>query len=133
MKKLAVILLIPLFLIGCSNEPTIQVSGIAADEAKRSEIENLIRDTEDVYTGTAIMVEDDLLVAIQVNPWLGFKEQKVEKRLQKEIEETYPDMNVLVSSDFKMHWETQKLLEEDDEKKATDEVKKLKDLAKEET
>lgn len=42
-------------------------------------------------------------------------------------------MNVLVSSDFKMHWETQKLLEEEDEKKVTDEVKKLKDLAKEET
>lgn len=83
--------------------------------------------------GTAIMVEDELLIAIQVKPWLGFKEQKVEKRLQKEIEEKYPDLNVLVSSDYKMHWETQKLLEEQDEKKVTDELKKLKELAKEET
>ena len=133
MKKLAVIFLIPLFLIGCSNEPIIQVSGIASDEAEKADIENLIRNTEDVYTGTAIMVEDELLIAIQVNPWLGFKEQKVEKKLQKEIEEKYPDLNVVVSSDFKMHWETQKLLEEEDEKKLTDEVKKLKDLEKEET
>ncbi|WP_168193805.1 YhcN/YlaJ family sporulation lipoprotein [Lysinibacillus sp. SGAir0095] len=133
MKKLVLLCFIPLFLIGCSNEQTIQVSGVATDEEKRTEIEDLIRNMEDVYTGTAIMVEDEVLVAIQVKPWLGFKEQKVEKKLQKEIEEKYPDLNVVVSSDFKMHWETQKLLEEEDEKKVTDEVKKLKDLAKEET
>lgn len=127
------LLLIPLFLIGCSNEQTIQVSGIATDDEEKAGIEDVIRSDKDVYMGTAIMVEDELLIAIQVKPWLGFKEQKVEKRLQKEIEEKYPDLNVLVSSDYKMHWETQKLLEEQDEKKVTDELKKLKELAKEET
>ena len=127
------LLLIPLFLIGCSNEQTVQVAGVSTDEEKRAEIENLIQNTKDVYTGTAIMVEDELLLAIQVKPWLGFKEQKVEKKLQKELEEKYPDLNVLVSSDYKMHWETQKLLDEKDEKKVEDEVKFLKDLAKEET
>jgi len=120
-------------LIGCSNEQTIEVSGIAADEGTKVEIEDMIRNTEEVQTGTAILVDDELLVAIQVNPLLGYKEQKIEKRLQKEIEEKYPDLDVLVSSDFKMHWETQKLLKEDDEKKVTDEMKKLKSLAKEET
>jgi len=128
-----VLFLIPLFLIGCSNEQTIQVSGIATDDEEKAGIEDVIRSDKDVYMGTAIMVEDELLIAIQVKPWLGFKEQKVEKRLQKEIEEKYPDLNVLVSSDYKMHWETQKLLEEQDEKKVTDELKKLKELAKEET
>lgn len=133
MKKLAALSLIPLFLIGCSNEQTIQVSGIATNEEEKAGIEDMMRSTEEVYTGTAIMVEDELLIAIQVKPWLGFKEQKVEKKLQKEIEEKYPDLNVVVSSDYKMHWETQKLLEEQDEKKVADEVKQLKDLAKEET
>jgi len=133
LKKLVALLLIPLFLIGCSNEQTVQVAGVSTDEEKRAEIENLIQNTKDVYTGTAIMVEDELLLAIQVKPWLGFKEQKVEKKLQKELEEKYPDLNVLVSSDYKMHWETQKLLDEKDEKKVEDEVKFLKDLAKEET
>jgi len=133
LKKLAGLFLIPLFLIGCSNEQTIEVSGIAADEGTKVEIEDMIRNTEEVQTGTAILVDDELLVAIQVNPLLGYKEQKIEKRLQKEIEEKYPDLDVLVSSDFKMHWETQKLLKEDDEKKVTDEMKKLKSLAKEET
>ncbi len=133
MKKLAALLLLPLFLIGCSNEKTIQVSGIATDEEEKAGIEEMMQDTEDLYAGTAIMVEDDLLIAIQVKPWLGFKEQKVEKKLQKDIEEKYPDLNVLVSSDYKMHWETQKLIEEQDEKKVTDELKKLKELAKEET
>ncbi|MDN4492308.1 hypothetical protein [Ureibacillus aquaedulcis] len=133
MKKLAVLFLGPLFLIGCSNEQTIEISGVSADEEKRVEIEDIIRNSEEVYSGTAIMVDKELLVAIQVKPWLGFKERKVEKRLQKEIEEKYPDLKVLVSSDYKMHWETQKLLDEEDDKKLTKEVKKLKDLAKEET
>lgn len=133
MKKLASLLFVPFFLIGCSNEQTIQVTDLAADEEKRVEIEESIRNQEEIYSATAIFVKDELLVSIQVNPWLGFKEQKVEKRLQKEIEEKYPDLKVLVSSDYKLHWESQKLLEEEDEKKMADEIKKLKDLAKEET
>lgn len=133
MRKWVLTFFIPFFLVGCSNEQTIQVSDGTVDEEKRVAIEEMIRNTEEVYTGTAILIEDELLVAIQVKPWLGFKERKVEKRLQKEIEEKYPDLNVLVSTDFKMHWESQKLLEEKDEEKVTDKVKKLKDLAKEET
>ncbi len=125
--------LIPFFLIGCSNEQTIEVLNESRDEEKRAEVEEMIRKTEEVYTGTAIFVEDELLVAIQVKPWLGFKEQKIEKRLQKEIEEKYPDLNVVVSTDYKMHWETQKLLHEKDEKKISEKVDKLKSLAKEET
>lgn len=133
MKKLVLPLFVPFFLIGCSNEQTIQVTDLAADEEKRIEIEDAIRNKEEIYSANAIFVKDELLVSIQVDPWLGFKEQKVEKRLQKEIEEKYPDLNVLVSSDYKMYWESQKLLDEEDEKKMADEVKKLKDLAKEET
>ncbi|WP_158582904.1 YhcN/YlaJ family sporulation lipoprotein [Lysinibacillus yapensis] len=133
MKKFIIFFFVPFFLIGCSNEQIVKVSNNAADGEKREEIENLIRDTKEVYTGTAILAGDELLVAIQVNPWLGYKEQKVEKKLQKEIKEKYPDLHVLVSSDYKMHWESQKLLNEKDSKKLKDEVKKLKDLAKEET
>ena len=125
--------LIPFFLIGCSNEQTIQILNESGDEEKRAEVEEMIKNTEEVYTGTAIFVEDELLVAIQVKPWLGFKERKVEKRLQKEIEEKYPDLNVVVSTDYKMHWESQKLLEEEDQKKISEKVDKLKSLAKEET
>lgn len=124
---------IPFFLIGCSNEQTVQILDESGDEEKRAEVEKIIKNTEEVYTGTAIFIEDELLVAIQVKPWLGFKEQKVEKRLQKEIEEKYPDLNVEVSSDYKMHWEAQKLLKEKDQQKISEKVEKLKDLAKEET
>lgn len=125
--------LIPFFLIGCSNEQKVQVLNESGDEERRAEVEEMIKNTEEVYTGTAIFVEDELLVAIQVKPWLGFKERKVEKRLQKEIEEKYPDLNVVVSTDYKMHWESQKLLEEEDQKKISEKVDKLKSLAKEET
>lgn len=128
-----IIFFIPIFLFGCSNEKTIKVLDMSEDEEKRIEVEEMMKNTEEVYNGTAILVDEELLVAIQVKPWLGYKEQKVEKKLQKQLEEQYPNLKILVSSDFKMYWESQKLLEEKDQQKVNKEVKSLKKLAKEET
>ena len=132
-KKLVSILFVPFLLFGCSNEQSIQTADASIDEKNRLDIEDMIKNKKEVYTGTILLVDNELLVAIQVNPWIGFKEQKIEKRLQKEIEEKYPDLNVLVSTDYKMLWESQKLLNEEDNQKILDEMKSLKKLAKEET
>lgn len=133
MKKLAFVLFVPFLLFGCSKEQSIQTADASIDEKDRLEIEDMVKSKKEVYSGTVILVDNELLVAIQVNPWIGFKEQKVEKRLQKEIEEKYPDLDVVVSSDYKILWESEKLLKEEDEQKVSDEMKKLKELAKEET
>ena len=133
LKKLVFSLFVPILLFGCSNEQTIEVAEVSMDEKNRYDIEEMVKSTDEVYSSTVILIDNELLIAIQVKPWIGFKEQKVEKRLQKKIEEKYPDLNVVVSSDYKLLWESQKLIDEQDTKKITDEVKKLKKLAKEET
>lgn len=131
LKKLTITFCLFFLLAGCSNDKEIDVYA-QTDEDKNS-LQKTLNDTKEVYIGNAIFVDDELLVAVQVNPWIGFKERKIEKKLQKKLKKQYPNVNVLVSTDYKMYWETNQLLEEKDKKKISKEVKKLKDLAKEET
>ncbi|RUL54281.1 hypothetical protein EK386_07180 [Lysinibacillus antri] len=132
MKKMVVaIFLIPVFLIGCNQEQTIEVKD--SNEEQSETVKEVIRNSDEIYTGNAIFIEDQLLVAVQAKPWLDYKKRKIEKKLQKEVEEQFPDLEVLVSADYKLYWETQKLLDEGDEQKVSEEVEKLKKLAKEET
>ncbi|WP_246027611.1 MULTISPECIES: YhcN/YlaJ family sporulation lipoprotein [Lysinibacillus] len=125
------IFLIPVFLIGCNQEQTIEVKD--SNEEQSETVKEVIRNSDEIYTGNAIFIEDQLLVAVQAKPWLDYKKRKIEKKLQKEVEEQFPDLEVLVSADYKLYWETQKLLDEGDEQKVSEEVEKLKKLAKEET
>lgn len=132
MKKLIIVFsCLTFFLTACSSDQQIEI--YTQSEEEKQSLEDTLKNTEGIVAGTAIFVEDELLVAIQVNPWLGFKERKVEKKLQKELEEQYPNLNVLVSTDYKLFWESNQLLDEEKKEKLGEEVKKLKDLAKEET
>ncbi|MFJ8234574.1 hypothetical protein ACIQ34_02380 [Ureibacillus sp. NPDC094379] len=136
MKKMALtFFFVPFFLVGCSsaNEQTIRIYNESEVGGVRADVEGIIAETEEVYNGIAVFVEDELLVSLQVKPWLAFKKQKIEERIQKQFDDQYPDLNVLVSTDFKLYWESEKLLEEKDQRKVVDEVQKLKELAKEET
>lgn len=123
---------IPFFLFGCSGEQLVEVKNTANAEQNQN-VEEVIKNSNDVYAGNAIFIDDQLLVAVQAKPWLDYKKSKIEKNLKKQIEEKYPNLEVFVSADYKLYWETQKLLEEEDEKKVSDELEKLKKLAKEET
>ncbi|MCP1143828.1 YhcN/YlaJ family sporulation lipoprotein [Lysinibacillus endophyticus] len=133
MKKIAwTLFCIPFFLFGCSGEQTVEVNNTVNNETDVG-VREVINNSNEVYAGNAIFVDNQLLVAVQAKPWLDYKKKKIEKNLKKQIEEKFPDLEVFVSADYKLFWETQKLLEEEDEKKISDEVEKLKDLAKEET
>lgn len=131
MKKLTITFCLSLLLAGCSNDKEIDVY-VQNDEEKNS-LQDTLNNTEEVYTGNAIFVDDELLVAIQVNPWIGFKERKIEKKLQKKLKKQYPNAKVLVSTDYKIYWETNQLLEEKNKENISKKIKKLKELAKEET
>lgn len=132
MKKfLMIFFCLSVLLTGCNNDRQINV--FAQNEEEEKTVDQILNDTKEVYAGTALFVEDDLLVAIQVNPWIGFKEQKIEKKLQEKLEKQYPTLNVLVSTDYKLFWESNQLMKEADNEKIAEEVKKLKELEKEET
>ncbi|RKJ39130.1 hypothetical protein D7X33_36845 [Butyricicoccus sp. 1XD8-22] len=134
MKKMVFFFFVLLILVGCSsNEKTIEVVDVLDDAEKREEVREAMNNNNDIYSGTAILVDDQLLVAVQSKPWLDFRKEKIEQDLQTQLEEQYPDLNVLVSADFKLYWEANKLVNEEDKQKVSERVEKLKNLVKEET
>jgi len=134
LKKRTFFFFVPILLAGCSgNDKTIEVYDVLDDAEKRVEVREILDSNEDIYSGTAIFVNNDLLVAVQAKPWLDYKKGKIEKELTNQFEEQFSQLDVLVSADYKLFWEANKLINEEDSKKVEDQVKKLKELEKEET
>lgn len=132
MKKMGFVLFVSLILVGCNQEErTIEVNEM--NETDANEVKQIMENYEEIYGGRAIIVDDQLLVAVQSKPWLDYKKTKIEKNLKKQLEERLPDYEVTVSADFKLYWETEKLLDETDEEKIVKKVEKLKKLKEEET
>jgi hypothetical protein len=126
------VLFVSLILVGCNQEErTIEVNEM--NETDANEVKQIMENYEEIYGGRAIIVDDQLLVAVQSKPWLDYKKTKIEKNLKKQLEERLPDYEVTVSADFKLYWETEKLLDETDEEKIVKKVEKLKKLKEEET
>jgi len=131
LKKLALPLLLLFFLMGCNDEKTLEVNTTSGQEAE--EVTTILENEEEIYSGRAIFVEDQLLVAVQAKPWLDYKKTKIEKNLKKKLEERFPEYDITVSSDYKLYWEAKKLLDEENSEIVKEKVEKLKKLKKEET
>lgn len=112
MKKLVFPIFLSVFLFGCNDEKTLEVNSMNGQEVE--EVTTIMKNEDDIYSGRAILVEDQLLVAIQAKPWLDYKKTKIEKNLKKKLEEILPEYDITVSSDFKLYWEAQKLITEED-------------------
>lgn len=134
MKKITFFFFVPLLLTGCSdNEKTIEIYDVFADAENSVEVRDVLNSNEDIYSGTAIFTDNELLVAVQAKPWLDYKKGKIEEELTKQFEKRFSELNVLVSADYKLYWEANKLINEEDQQKVKDQIGKLKDLEKEET
>ncbi|MEK4497173.1 YhcN/YlaJ family sporulation lipoprotein [Ureibacillus sp. FSL W8-0352] len=131
MKKLVFPIFLSVFLFGCNDEKTLEVNNANGEEVK--EVAAIIKNEDEINSGRAIFVEDQLLVAVQAKPWLDYKKTKIEKNLKKKLEEILPEYDITVSSDYKLYWEAQKLLKEEDSEKVKEKLEKLKKLKKEET
>lgn len=131
-KTLFSLIFATLFITGCSGEKKVQINNDMNDEQNEM-VNQVIEDTNEVHSAIAVFAEDQLLVAVQAKPWLDYKKRKIEKELKKELEKKFPNLKVAVSADYKLYWESQKLLDEEDDKKVTKQVEKLKKLAREET
>ncbi len=132
MKQFLSILGCVLLLAACtqSNEK-IAVYDEQSDKTK--EIKHQLENSKEVDKANIVVVDNEILVAIQVKPWLSFKEQKTEKEIQERLKKEMPHYDILVSSDFKLYWETSKLIDEKNHQTVNQKVKDLKKLAKEET
>jgi len=122
LKKMALPICFAILLMGCNDEKTLEVNNLGGEEAE--EVKAIMENEESIYSGRAIFVEDQLMVAVQAKPWLDYK---------KKLKESFPEYDITVSSDYKLYWEAQKLLDEEDSEKVKEKVEKLKKLKKEET
>lgn len=132
-KTLTIFLSCFILLAGCGREEKVEMYQHIDDKEKKTELKEMVEKSNDIDQANVILVGDKLLAAIQVNPWKRYKKQKIESEWQKKLEKKYPNLKVVVSTDFKLYWESTKLLEEADRQKVKDKIDSLKKLAKEET
>ena len=123
-----------LLLVGCSS-PDEKITTFYAtyDGEKEQQIEKMLEKQKDIEHANIILIDDQLLVAMQVKPWKKYKKKSIEKKVEEELKKEYPNLDLIVSADFKLHWESTKLIEKNETKNLDKELKDLGDLAKEET
>ncbi|MFE6166306.1 YhcN/YlaJ family sporulation lipoprotein [Viridibacillus arvi] len=123
-------------LVACAGEQKEKFATYhaAGDNGSQSAIEKLLKEEKSIKKGTAVFVDDVVLVGVQIKPFSKLKRTKIEENLQKKFEKEFPGKDVLVSTDFKISWEAQKLMKKElTEEELKKKIKKLQDLAKEET
>lgn len=131
MRK-GVLCLCILLLVGCGEQEKFATYEQTNMEEKQQQIKGKLKEAKEIEAANIVVIYDEIFVALQVKPWQKWNKQKIEKRWQKKLEKEFPNDTVHVSTDFKLHWESTKLLEQN-QGKVMDEIEQLKKLAKEET
>lgn len=122
-----------LILAGCNDREKVVTYELTDNVQNQKEIEKLLKEDDAIEQANLLVIEDELFVAMQLKPFEKWNRQKIEQDWKKKLEDKFSDSKVNVSADFKMFWESAKLMEEKDQKKMLKELHALKKLAKEET
>ncbi|MDM5246596.1 MULTISPECIES: hypothetical protein [unclassified Lysinibacillus] len=134
MKLLGIMLplLVSLTLLsGCGEKEKFIVYGSPENE---KEVETILKEQDFVDRATVIQYDNSMLVAVQIKPWDKWKKAKLEKKLQKKFDEKYPNKAILVSADYKIYYEANKIKKDKvEDNKLKEKIKELKELSKEET
>lgn len=132
MKKL--ILCMALLLVGCGSKQEVNVKVLENDTIALDEIKKIVKEDETIQKANVIAVNEELLVAVQMKPWLKYKKAKQEKALKKKMEKLMDKKHLTVSNDFKLFWESGRLIKKDlTEKELLKKIKWLKKIKLEET
>lgn len=133
MRKAFMALSLLLLLAGCNDREKVLTYAMTDNVQNQQEVEKLLEADSAIEQANILVIEDELFVAMQLKPMEKWNRQKIEQDWQKKLEKQFSDSTVNVSADFKMFWESTKLMEEKDQQKMMKELSQLKKLAKEET
>ena len=122
-----------LILTGCGDREKVVTYSKTDNTQYQHEVEKLFEKDSEIEQVNIVVIENELFVAMQLKPLQKWNRQKIEDRWQKKLEKQFAGSTVNVSADFKMFWESTKLMEEKDQKKMLKEIQHLKKLSKEET
>ena len=132
MKK-GLLLIGILLLAGCGERDKVMMYPNQGDEQQAKEIQKVLEKADEIEKANVLFLQNELFVSIQLKPFDKWNKKKHEKKWKEKLEKDFPNETVHVSTDFKLFWESTKLLEEKNQQKVMDEIQKLKKLAKEET
>lgn len=132
MRKMAFVLCL-LVLSGCGDDQKVTMYEQTNAEEKQEKIKKQLEDAKEIERANIVILYDEVFIAMQVKPWRKFNKQKIEKKWQDKLEKEFPNDKVHVSTDFKLHWESTKLMEQESQQQVIDKIEELKKLAKEET
>lgn len=120
-----------LLLCGCAEQQKIALYEETNATEKQQQIKGQLEEAKEIDAANIVVLYDEIFVALQLKPLHKWNKQKIEKQWQKKLEEQFPNGTVHVSADFKLHWESTKLLERDPGE-VMNKITELKKLAKEE-
>jgi hypothetical protein len=122
-----------LLLAGCGEREKVMMYPNEGDEQQAKKIQQILEDADEVDQANVLFLQNELFVSLQLKPFDKWNKRKHEEKWKKKLEKNFPNETVHVSTDFKLFWESTKLMEEKDQQKVMDELQELKKLAKEET
>lgn len=132
MKNVQEIKLIPIFLtifilFGCNNKDDGKESKLALmkrtqptpinivtkneDHSISKQVKNEVLKNKTIYDAAVIEMDKKILVSYKVKHFYRFKMKSIEKKLNNQLENRYPDRNFIVSSDYKIFLECVRLKE----------------------
>ena len=133
MRKALLGISLIVILTGCGDREKVVTYSKTDNTQHQQEVEKLFEKDSEIEQVNIVVIENELFVAMQLKPLQKWNRKKIEDRWQKKLEKEFEGSTVNVSADFKMFWESTKLMEEKDQKKMMEELQHLKKLSKEET
>ncbi|MFF2752264.1 hypothetical protein ACFVR1_00730 [Psychrobacillus sp. NPDC058041] len=112
-------------LTACSNNVAQEIY----PENDVPEIVQVLNENKSINGYKSITDKNDVIVAIDIRRMSRFSKDKIEKKIKKQLEEKFPEKEVLVTGDLKIRWEVEKIIKEnmqtDKLKKSIDQIKSL--------
>ena len=132
MRKILVVALL-LFLTACGDDVVIQSNEQQHNTSIQQKIEEKLKADEAITKANIISVNDEWLISYEMKPLEKWRKKKHLNSLKKEIEKIDSSQKFIISNDYKLFIESEKLLELRDDKKIKNKMKELKKLMEEET
>jgi len=132
MRKILVVALL-FFLTACGDEVVIQSNEQQQNSTIQKEIEKKIKEDKAITRANIVSVNDEWLISYEMKPLEKWSKQKHLKSLKKSIEEIDSSQKFIISNDYKLFIESEKLLKKQDDKEIKKRMKELKKLMEEET
>lgn len=129
-RKLVIAIFLLVLLAGCTGNG-IRIFNATDEDSTRAE--ELFKKDKRLKSVSAMFHEEQLLTGVRVDTFSRFRKGKIEKELKKKLEKLYPDLDITVSADSKILYETTKLMNDSENKDVGKKIDDLKSLLKEET